>query len=381
MERGPREGKAETLQLTARGVGLLVGGLVAVIFCGYYDWPLGVGLGLLGLLLVPLAWVLARHHLRGLRLERKLPERCFAGEVIPVELAVTNTRRWMDAVGVEVEDALSGPSERGLAALWIPARGGTCSRCYTTRLIRRGRGLRARSLLTSTWPMGLWRNKLVLRERIEVIVFPHPARARRLALSFEEVAYEQLANGRPDRMGEFHGLRPFRPGDRLSQIHWPSSTRGREFLVRQYDQPEAESYCILFHSISQQAAGESNDGFEAALELLCGLLVECGERRVPVDFFAAFHGWERLRVGDRGELQVALGVLAGARRHGERDGSGMVQALLGLGRHTRVFVVSDAPVSQWQGCVPPMEAAVTCLSVSEMRQRPAGWGFKATRRM
>jgi hypothetical protein len=116
--------------------------------------------------------------------------------------------------------------------------------------------------------------------------------------------------------------------------------------------------------------------FESAMELLCGLMMHCRDHGIPMDLVASFDDWRGRPVATPQQMEDALRLLAAARRAGERDPAGLLRALSGVERHTRVFLLSDVPVKDWEPLLPPLPFEVTCLSVSDLRIRRPGLTFR-----
>lgn len=112
------------------------------------------------------------------------------------------------------------------------------------------------------------------------------------------------------------------------------------------------------------------------MELLCGLLLHCRDRSIPLDLVASFEDWRVVPATGPAEMESALCCLAAARRHGETDTGNLWRALSGVPRHTRVFLLSDVAVSEWEPLLPPLPFAVTCLSVTGLRIRQPGFTFR-----
>jgi uncharacterized protein (DUF58 family) len=367
----PRDGT----RLTGRGAGLLLLSLAVTVTGAVLPEPNAVRLGLLGMLLLPLTWPLARRNLRALRVERKLPETCFAGQLFPMDLVIVNDKPRLDSVAVELEDGIAGPAERGLTARWLRCGGGRVVRTLTTRLLRRGTAHRVRSMLSSNFPLGLWRSRRELRDSVEVTVYPRPVTPRTLeeATDSAMIDAEESESTHRDWMGDFHGVRGFQPGDRLKLLHWPSIARSGRLMVRQFDRPLPEKYFVVFHSIFPgRQSGERGDAFESAMELLCGLLMHCRDNNIPMDLMASFTDWQAVPVSTPPQVEDALYLLAAARRNGERDATNLLRALSYVERHTRVFILSDVSVRDWEPLLPEFPFAITCMSVGDLRVKRPG---------
>jgi uncharacterized protein (DUF58 family) len=367
-------------RLTGRGAGLLLLSLAVTVAGAVIPEPNAVRLGLLGMLLLPLTWPFARRNLVALRVERRLPETCFAGQLFSMDLDLVNDKPRLDSVAVELEDGIAGPAERGLTARWIRNKGSRVTRTLTTRLLRRGVSHRLRSMLTSSFPLGLWRSRQELRDTIDVVVYPRPVTPRTLeeATDAAMIDTDEAESSHRDWMGDFHGVRPFQPGDRLKLIHWASTARsGGALMVRQFDLPLPEKYFVVFHSIFPgKNNGDRGDSFESAMELLCGLLMYCRDHSIPMELAASFEDWRNIPVCTPVQIEDALYLLAAARRNGERDPGNLLYALTGVDRHTRVFILSDVPVKDWEPMLPEFPFAITCLSVSDLRIKRPGLSFK-----
>lgn len=358
-------------KLTGRGGFLLVFSLLA---CGVgftLPQPQAVHLGLLGLLLLGVSWPLTRANLRKLSATRVAPDSAYAGQAFPLEITLKNNRTKMDAFAIEYEDSISGPSERGLHAAWVQA-GGSVQRMFKTRLLRRGLRHRVRGNIASTFPLGLWRAQQEFKDTLEMVIMPRPIAPRILddpeftsLLEADDSESIQL-----DYSGDFHGLREFQPGDRVKQIDWPATARSGKIMVRKFDRRLPSRFLIVFHSLVGKSKIAHGEAFEAAMEMLCGLLLGLHERGIPMDLIASFNDWKLQPVGGTAShLQAGMRLLADARRTPETDFSRLQRVLANVDSSQRVFLLSDVPVKDWESSVPEVPCLVTCLSVSELRVR------------
>ncbi len=361
-------------RLTGRGYGLLGLSLVMILLGALLPEPIAVQLGLLGWCLVLIARLVAPRNLKGLRVARKLPPAAFAGHLFPYTMELCNDSR-QTRYAIEVEDSIAGPAERGLDAAQVPACGKSL-RAFETRLLRRGVRHGARARLLSRFPLGLWQVELELRDRVDMIVYPRPVPPRQLydAQDAALLDAEEDESARRDWSGDFHGIRGFQPGDRMKLIHWPATARAGRLMVRQFDRRLPEKYKVIFHSIRPGPdPGSGPDAFESALELLCGLLLHCRERAIPLDLTLASEGWRSWSVPAGEPLEPVLEYLAGTRRAPERDVAALLQALALTEPGVRVFIVSDIPVKDWEQLLPDFPFSLTCLSITDLRIRQPGF--------
>ena len=237
--RVPREG-ARWLAMTAI---LLAIGLIKGINL----------LALLGSLLLA-AWALnalvAGRGLRQLRGRRRIDGPVFAQAPVAVRLEVTNPgRRPLPAVRLE-------DGGEGHALGWfLPAlTAGETLRCRAeVTLPSRGRYAWGEFTASSGYPFDLVRRHVALAPAAEVIVLPrlgrlHRGRFRRY-LRLAGLARDWVRR-EPRRhlnaQTEFHGLRAFRSGDSPRWIHWRTSARCGELMVREFeDMPTDDLVLVL----------------------------------------------------------------------------------------------------------------------------------------
>lgn len=188
------------------------------------------------------------HSLRKLSVERQIPEVITAGDAFSVYITIANRKR-MTVWVLQVRDAISNGRE-SLTADVIFTRIAWRSRQtgeYRLQLMQRGRYVLGPVLLSTRFPLGIVQRSLLLPERQEVIVCPRPGKLlidRRSAMQSDEIVYR-----RDSRHGlyedEFHRIREYRSGDNPRAIHWRTSARRNELMVREFRENRDENLLIL----------------------------------------------------------------------------------------------------------------------------------------
>lgn len=122
--------------------------------------------------------------------------------------------------------------------------------------------------VTTSFPFGLFIKERTVRVRGEVVVWPR--RDRRIrepwAGATGRRARAKVGGGDAGARGEFRGLREYRPGDDPRDVHWRSSARLGEPLVREYEQDTAPSVWVCL-----DLAGPPGERAEAAVEVAATL--------------------------------------------------------------------------------------------------------------
>ena len=211
---------------------------------------------LAGMLAGPMvfSWPMLVATLRGLEVRRKLPPGVCAGDLLVAQVSLTNTRRRGGSWAVVVEESLqregAGRREKPIhaAALYphVPA-GSVVEGVYRGRLMRRGRYRFGPLRISTRFPFGFLRRTVSVGGGDVVTVFPRLGRLTRhwIARHREAFAQPQRQSRRRGPEGDFYGIRPWRDGDSRRLIHWRSSARRGELLVRQFEQPRNRNVALL----------------------------------------------------------------------------------------------------------------------------------------
>jgi len=216
---------------------LLVGVLFGAVNTGNNLVYMVLGV-LLGMLVV--ANVIAEWNLRGLRVERRVPTEAFAGIPGTGALVLHNPRRRGAAYAIDIE-ALDGGRERAHVESCAP--GGCVEVAANFTFLRRGMVPVARLRVASSFPFGLVHRWRLLDIPAEVLVYPEPL-SRPVPPAPSGEGDEVAARGPVGWTGEFAGLRPWRPGDPLRRVHWPSSARAGQPLVAVRSAEGVEELCL-----------------------------------------------------------------------------------------------------------------------------------------
>jgi uncharacterized protein (DUF58 family) len=280
-------------------------------------------LGYVLLAIVALNALVAGRRLRSLQVRRRIGEPVFAQTPFAVEVQVTNPGR-AAVVGIHIRDL--GPDH---ALGWFASRlEGRACRSFRQEAVlpRRGPYDWGPVAAVSGTPFGLVRRRVVLAPGEQVLVLPrlgalHRGRLRRYLRS---AAVEgERAHRRPQRhasaQAEFHGLRPFHTGDSPRTIHWRTSARRGELMVREFeDSPTDNLLLVLDPSLSARRkpeAGRRKKGDDPSS--LPSSVVDLSSFEAAVSLAATIcWGWcrstgDRLVVALAGPAPVVLGGTAG----------------------------------------------------------------------
>jgi uncharacterized protein (DUF58 family) len=222
--------------LIVGGVGTAVNGAVFYVRLLY-----------LGVLLLILAWWLTAISLRGITLERRArSHRAAVGDVFEEHFDISNNSRFTK-FWLEVENETDMPNAAGSRVLSL-IRGGQ-KRFYTARtwLTKRGGYVLGPTTLASGDPFGIFRVTKEIPALSDIVVFPMLFPVRDF-LSPPGLLPGGKAIKRKsiDITPHAAGIREYVPGDPLKRIHWPTSIRRDQLMVKEFEQdPQSEVWLFL----------------------------------------------------------------------------------------------------------------------------------------
>lgn len=252
---------------TPRGWALAVGSAVA----GAGGRALGlrelyvVAASGLALALGAVAWVWLRRFSVGAR-RLLLPTRLAVGDVCRVELDLTNdSRLHSPALGLA-----DGPGGQYLLAPLAPAE--TARATYGIEATRRGVRPVGPLRLRLEDPFGLASRTVNALDPGSLIVHP---RVDSVPPPPEPPASTALGGPRRPTISplageDFHALRPYEPGDDLRLVHWPTSARRDELVVRQDELPRIHQTTV---AVDLRASVHDRNSLELAVSAAASVAV------------------------------------------------------------------------------------------------------------
>jgi uncharacterized protein (DUF58 family) len=292
-----------------------------------------------GLMLAALVWHW-RHGVRSLRrltVRRHAPRHVAAGEPLTVDLVARNGRRGGISWAVVVEDTLRRQQGKEPASLVkvVFARLGPRQETiatYEARLPRRGRYVLGPLRATTRFPLGLVRHTALFQADQTLLVLPRQGRLTDRWRQRQEVAHgSHSSQQRPGSMhGDFHSLRPYRSGDSRHLIHWRTSARQGQLMVRQFEREQTHDMAVFLDLWQPANAGaEEAQTIELAVSLAATIVADrC--RRSGSRLLLAVSGAEPRQVGGSASVSL-LGDMLEALALAEASTRDGLQALIQRG--------------------------------------------------
>lgn len=235
-----------------------------------FPWAMA---GLLSATLIT-GYLWPRWLVRQLSATRSGPTRAEEGETIAFQVVVAN-RGWMPRFMVEFVDHLPfvAPAESGANAgetvlgllAYLPGQRSSHFQ-VNVRCEKRGYYRLGPVALASSFPLGLAEARQSRHEGVQTLtVYPDVFNIMALPLRGAPSQIHRGGYVLPEGAGaaEFAGLRDYRRGDNPRHIHWPSTARLNELIVREYE-PLASA--CLYLILDQRQAANIGLGKESTFE-------------------------------------------------------------------------------------------------------------------
>ena len=222
-----------------------------------------------GMLFGPLLlhWRLTISSLENLSFHRKFNNPTMAGVETRMEILLENHHRRWGAWFVQVHDRIrkvnqDSPADASEIQLAVPyIFGRSVARIpFTWDIAQRGIYEMGPLYIESRFPFGLIRARRTLRERESIIVCPQlgkltPQWRRVIESDHHGLSGSFSRQGRSE--GDYYAMRQWRSGDSTRWIHWRTTARLGELMVRQYEQQRDRAVGIVL-DLSEFSAEAKN---------------------------------------------------------------------------------------------------------------------------
>ncbi len=332
MGRRRRKNDLSEMKLTPEGwVYLVVLGFITV---GAVLRNVNLLIVMAGMMYAPLLlnWRAGIRWLKSFRATRRLPKRIHAGELANVQWSCENVSFGMAAWNVVITDRITRLSDaqqtmrshveevsansEGWQVRWFGeifsrfqrrmqlqtqsdikvrfdriASGNTEVQTYRTFFSQRGKYAVGAGQLSTTFPFSLIVSRIHIPKTETLFVGPeigqlHPTWERRVQAV--ATGSDTLKRQRSLEEEEFYALRPWRSGDSKKNIHWRTSAKYGQPIVKQHDQQNNRDFALL---LDLHSSGFEDDAAQTRCELAL-----------------SFAATAILQIGNAVQGQVAVGI-------------------------------------------------------------------------
>jgi uncharacterized protein (DUF58 family) len=299
---------------------------------------------------VPLAWLLVWWNTRDIDadVDRKT-SRAQVGQDAQEIIEVRN-RSFLPKVWLEVEDPSDLPGHRSKRVVIIPPRR---SRNWIVNTPLRRRGLFDWGPLrvTASDPFGLFRRVRLVGGQQQILVYPPVVDLPH----FQAPPANLPGEGRFRRRTHYvtpnaSGVREYAPGDAFNRIHWKSTARTGEMMVKTFELDPASDIWIVIDLERRVNAGREDDSTEEyGVRIAASIARHYVVGNRPVGLMTFGRDLSVLEP-ERGQQQLTriLESLATANAVGDAPlGNLLMEEQRRFGRHTTLVVITSSTDDSW----------------------------------
>jgi uncharacterized protein (DUF58 family) len=252
--------------------------MVGFVFVATVNTGVNVLYFSLGMMLggIVVSWVVGGMSLKKIRVTRDATEFVAAGETTDVIYHFRNEAKRLPGVGVrfrEMHQSLAQTPQG--TVVHLPTQGKEdVTVAAPFRAAQRGVVVLEALQLSTRFPFGIFERRRVVEMRQEMVVYPRiGVLNRRLALDFREsIESGSLVSNRRGGNDEFIGVREYRPGDNRRAIHWKSSARQGQLMIREMSSNAPPQLVVVLNLREQSVTAEGRAAVERAIELATALI-------------------------------------------------------------------------------------------------------------
>lgn|GEM_PF-1454378 len=160
-------------------------------------------------------------------------------------------------------------------------------------------------------PLGLVSHQGQVKSPGQVVIYPRtvPLEAKNFFPRRAEGVLSVKSQNRD--LAQLVGVRDYRPGDKLSLIHWKSVAKNQQLYTKEFAPQLMDSSLIILDCSAQAWATGAKAAFEEAVTVAASLVKAAWIQRIPVSLYDNFHPQAIFPVTSRGEFDRMRLHLAG----------------------------------------------------------------------
>lgn len=299
---------------------------------------------------VPLAYFWAKSNAKNLEVTTERPlDRLQEGQTYQERITVRNLS-WMTKLWLEVEDPSDLPGHVGKQIITLGPRE---SRTWRSSTLCKRRGLFSIGpvIITTGDPFGFFKYSRRYGRPQNILVYPQATELPNFYVPPANLPGE----GRFRRRTHYvtpnaSGVRNYEPGDSFNRIHWPSTARTGQLMVKLFELDPASDIWIILDLDKSAHVGEGDDGTE---EFSVQIAASIARYFLVANRSVGFISYGKrlfIEEAERGAQHYTriLEALALATAEGDLPIGTLVQEeSKRFGRHTTVVVITPSTKEDW----------------------------------
>jgi hypothetical protein len=206
------------------------------------------------------------------------PRRVVAGDRALGRMEVVNT-----GTRPVLPTRMELPVGTGLAEFMVPrlAAGGETEELFAVPTARRALILAGPALSVRGDQLGLLRRTTEWTGQVELFVHPKTTRLVATARGLVRDLEGQTTKVITDSDLAFHALRTYEPGDDIRNVHWRTSARTGQLMVRQYQETRRSQLLLVFDAETSHFA--SDEEFELGVSVMASVGCQVIREETEID--------------------------------------------------------------------------------------------------
>ena len=203
-------------------------------------------------------------QVREVACSRQMPSAVFEDQDLQVRLTLEN-KSLFHSYFISVVDnfsaELSHNQQKKLLFSYLSNRG-TVQNIYKAHCLKRGVYWIGPLMLIMSDPLGFFKKNKIINLSSKLTVYPNVFKVTELGSFNKGVVAPRYGSHTTRRSGdyeEFFGIREYHQEDGLRKIHWPSSAKHNQLIVRHFEQTGAQSTTIILDLKYGNNLGEGRD--------------------------------------------------------------------------------------------------------------------------
>ena len=206
---------------------------------------------------------LSEWGIKGLEINRTFPRYIFARTPCSILLKVTNKKKHLPSFSLEFEEQVNGDSKKGLAYLFRVGPKKTHTQIYRFSFPHRGLYQLHEPHLLTRFPFGFFIKGARFKESREVLVYPHVTPWNKLIPDIAHGEGGVISKPHKGRGEDIFAIREYLPGDTSRDIHWRSTAKHSQAMVKEYEMPGIKKvHIVLDTSMTRKITPSELNSFE-----------------------------------------------------------------------------------------------------------------------
>lgn len=263
---------------------LLIGAWVSKLVLLYFSFSACIGL-------IVLSFIFSRFLLLNLHIERKILSQAYEGQIISIVLKLRNRVAWLDQ-SLEIEDVFTagGPSYKPKTIYLNGISKGKIQFSYQEFCYKRGRYKIGPFRVKIFDPLGLFYLKKEIPIYSFLTVYPSIFKVNNLPFILGHLAprFGDQTTRISGEYEEFYGIREYQQEDGWRRIHWRSSARTSELMVKHFEQSSQWNAMLILDCCESNNVGMGRDNtFEYSIKIIASLAKHLMYKNASFGFMAS----------------------------------------------------------------------------------------------